>query len=183
MGRCRNIHGVTLGLGPGPQGAAPMVVGKYVFAIRMTGSVHRTNTNSLWIFVYHVSCACFATFASRASLRDLRSATFAPRPLLRELRLLRFATFVSRSSLLELCFATFASRTSLRELRFASSASRTLLRLLRSAAFASRPSLREVRFANFASRPSLRELRSTCLEQKWKSIMPHLFEKIVTRKT
>ena len=38
-GPSRNIHGVALGLGPGPKGPPPMVVGKYMVVIRSTGSL------------------------------------------------------------------------------------------------------------------------------------------------
>ena len=38
-GRCRNVHGVTLGLDLGPKGTAPMVEGKYMVVIRITGSL------------------------------------------------------------------------------------------------------------------------------------------------
>ena len=37
--RCRNIHGVTLGLGPGPKGPEFMVVGEYMVVIRITGAL------------------------------------------------------------------------------------------------------------------------------------------------
>ena len=37
--RCRNIGGVTLGLGPGPKGPALMVVVKYMVVIRVIASL------------------------------------------------------------------------------------------------------------------------------------------------
>ena len=36
---CRNIGGVTLGLGQGPKGPALMAVVKYMAVIRITGSM------------------------------------------------------------------------------------------------------------------------------------------------